>query len=84
MNPVFLKAKAAKSKEDNPKWQQTMNEPYTDEYCQAACKNIETLEGTDAWDLVDKKPGMNIISSLWAFKLKRLPDGFIKKFKTHF
>ena len=27
---------------------------------------------------------MNVISSTWAFKLKRFPDGLVKKFKARF
>ena len=27
---------------------------------------------------------MNLIDSIWAFKLKRFPDRLIKKFKAHF
>ena len=27
---------------------------------------------------------MNVIDSIWAFKLKRYPDGVVKKFKARF
>eukprot|EP00956_Cyclotella_meneghiniana_P031971 scaffold85836_cov36-Cyclotella_meneghiniana.AAC.1 len=27
---------------------------------------------------------MNVIDSIWAFKLKRFPDGMVKKFKARF
>ena len=34
--------------------------------------------------MVDREDGMNVIQSIWAFKLKRFPDGLIKKFKARF
>ena len=38
----------------------------------------------EAWEVVDREEGMNVIDSIWAFKLKRFPDGLIKKFKARF
>ena len=38
----------------------------------------------DAWEVVDRTPDMNVIDSIWAFRLKRFPDGMIKKFKARF
>ena len=35
-----------------------------------------------AWEVVDQEDDMNAIRSTWAFKLKRYPDGLIKKFKA--
>ena len=84
VHPLFLKAKSAASKEDNPTWWQAMSGPFADEYWKAAVTEIETLEGMDAWDVVDKTDDMNVIDSTWAFKLKRFPDGLIKKFKGRF
>ncbi len=43
-----------------------------------------TLESIEAWQVVDWEDEMNIISSTWAFKCKRYPDGLIKKFKARF
>jgi hypothetical protein len=48
IHPLFLKAKSAASKEDNPKWHQAMNGPFKEEYWKAACKEVETLEEMDA------------------------------------
>ena len=61
-----------------------MNGPFREEYWTAACKEIETLESMEAWDVVDRTPDMNVIYSIWAFKLKQFPDGLIKKFKARF
>ena len=38
----------------------------------------------NAWEFVDREDDMNVIKSTWAFKLKRYPDGLIKKFKESF
>ena len=38
----------------------------------------------EAWEVVDRGSDMNVIDSIWAFKLKRFPDGMIKKFKAWF
>ncbi|KAL7554938.1 hypothetical protein ACHAWF_018658 [Thalassiosira exigua] len=38
----------------------------------------------DAWELVDQTPDMRVLPSTWAFKVKRFPDGTVKKFKVRF
>jgi hypothetical protein len=45
---------------------------------------IFTLESIEACQVVGQKDDMNDISSTWAFKCKRYPDGLIKKFKARF
>ncbi len=54
VHPLFLKAKAKASKQDNPNWFQAMNGPFADEYWKAACKEIQTLEDMGAWDIVNR------------------------------
>lgn len=44
----------------------------------------DTLTDFDSWDVVDRTPEMNILSSVWAFKIKRYPDGRVKKYKERF
>ena len=68
VHPLFLKAKSAASKEDNPNWSQAMRGPFKEEYWKAALKEIETLEQMDVWEVVDQTDGMNVIDSIWAFK----------------
>ena len=48
IHPLFLKAKSAASKEDNPNWKQAMNGPFKEEYWKIACKEVETLESINA------------------------------------
>jgi hypothetical protein len=38
----------------------------------------------NCWDYVKRMPNMNVLPSTWAFKLKRYPDGRVKKFKVRF
>ena len=61
-----------------------MRGPFREEYWQAAIKEIETLESMDVWEVVDQTDDMNVIDSIWAFKVKRFPDGLVKKFKARF
>jgi hypothetical protein len=55
---------------------------FAEEYWEAACIEIETLENIDAWSVVDRTDDMNMLPSTWAFKCKCFPDGLIKKFKA--
>ena len=48
VHPLFLKAKAAASSEDNPNWRQVMNGQFSDEYWDAAVSEIETLKSMKA------------------------------------
>ena len=36
------------------------------------------------WDVVDRLPSMKVLGSTWALRLKRYPDGLVKKFKARF
>ena len=38
----------------------------------------------NAWEVVDREGDMHVIKSTWAFKLKRYPYGFIKKYRSRF
>ena len=84
VHPFFLKAQAAASKDDNPNWWEAMRGPFADEFWKAAIAEIETLEKMGAWEVVDRPEKANVIDSTWAFKLKRFPDGLVKKFKARF
>jgi hypothetical protein len=79
VHPLFLKAKAEASKADN--WKQAMSGPFADESWKAAVKEYRTLEGMDAWEIVDRPICAKILDIIWAFKVKQFPDGLIKGFK---
>ncbi len=61
VHPFFLKAKSEASKDDNPNWHQAMNGPFTDEYWKGTKKEIDTLEGKCALDVVECKYDMNLL-----------------------
>jgi hypothetical protein len=84
VHPLFLKAKSEASKEDNPSWKQAMSGPFKEEYWKAAVKEIKTLESMDVWEVVDRTDDMNVINSIWVFKLKCFPDSMVKTFKARF
>jgi hypothetical protein len=46
---------------------------------------LTTLESElQAWELVPREPWMHVLPSTWAFRLKRFPNGLVKKFKARF
>ena len=61
-----------------------MKDDYADEFWEACKVEIKTLESMNGWEVVDREEGMNVLQSIWAFKIKRYPDGLIKKFKARF
>ena len=53
-HPFFLKSKSDASKTDNPDLWQVMNGPFSGEYWKSSCKEIQTLGGMEAWEVVDR------------------------------
>jgi hypothetical protein len=43
---------------------------------------LQSLEANHTWDVVDKPANINLISTKWVFKIKRLPNGQIDKYKA--
>ncbi len=84
VHPLFLCAHSVASKLDNPSWREATWRKFADDYWKAMQPKIFTLETIEAWNVFDREDDMNIISSTWAFKCKRYPDGLIKKFKARF
>jgi hypothetical protein len=59
--------------------------PFQAEFWQAMRTELKTLtKGFDCWELVHRTPEMNVLPCTWAFKIKRYPDGSVKKFKARF
>lgn len=83
MHPSIFGAKA--NSEDTPNWTEAMNSPNADGFWNAMEIEIETLTKTrDCWKEVKRKPWMNVLPGTWAFKIKRFPDGSVKKLKARF
>uniref|UniRef100_A0A2N9GZL8 Integrase catalytic domain-containing protein n=1 Tax=Fagus sylvatica TaxID=28930 RepID=A0A2N9GZL8_FAGSY len=55
----------------NPLWQQAMIE------------ELQALEKTHTWDLVDLPRGKSVIGCKWVYKIKTKSDGIIERYKAH-
>jgi Reverse transcriptase (RNA-dependent DNA polymerase)/GAG-pre-integrase domain len=78
--------KASVSDPDTLTYDQAMADlEYVKEWCEAAQKEISTLESLGSWDEVDVSDAKSrIIPGTWVFRVKRTPDGDIKKRKARF
>ena len=81
-NPMALAAKA--NDPDTPNWNEAMNGPFAEGFWEAMRKELDTLEHMKVWEVVDREHWMQVIPTTWAFKVKRLPSGEIKKLKGRF
>lgn len=81
-HPLALAAKA--NAEDNPTWEEAMNGPFKEGFREATDLEIETLKNKEVWEEVNREPWMNVLPSTWAFKIKRYPDGLMRKLKARF
>ena len=70
------------SQNDNPRFDEAMNGPNSDGFWEAAAKEAAILQNIGTWEQVERKPEMNVIQSTWAFKIKRFPDGLVRKLKS--
>lgn len=43
---------------------------------------LNSLAGNNTWNIVDKPKNVNLVSTKWIFKVKKLPNGEIDKFKA--
>ena len=80
LNPAHLINMA--NKEDNPTFMEAVNGPDAAGFIEAMKLELSTLVEMKTFDIVDKAPWMKIISSVWAFKSKRYPNGSIRKLKA--
>ena len=79
-NPALLVTVA--NKEDNPTLKEAMNSPDAAGFMKAMETELDTLIRMKAFIIVKKRKWMNVVSSVWAFKRKRYPDGSIRKLKA--
>ena len=70
------------SQNDNPRFDEAMNGPNSEGFWEAAAKETATLQNIGTWEQVERTPDMNVIQSTWAFKIKRFPDGLVRKLKS--
>jgi hypothetical protein len=81
-NPALLSSKV--SEDDNPTYEQAISGPNKEGYWKAVKKEVDTLVKKGSWEVVTKNAWMHALTSTWAFKCKRFPDGIIRKLKARF
>ena len=79
-DPHSLSAKSNSA--DTPTWNEAMNGPNAQGFWEACRKEVQTLESMHVWDEVKREEWMNILPGTWAFKIKRFPDGLVRKLKS--
>ncbi|MGH3053429.1 MAG: reverse transcriptase domain-containing protein [Gaiellaceae bacterium] len=76
---------ASSSDPDLLSYDEAMRSPYSRQFVEAAADEIRSLEAHGTWDVVPQSDAKTrILPGTWAFKLKRTPDGTIKKVKGRF
>ena len=64
-----------------------MSGPHKEQFLKAMFDEIKTLEKLKTWNVIQKSDvpsDQKVIPSTWAFKIKRYPDGRLRKFKARF
>jgi len=79
-----VRIKKSKYNEDNPLFDTATQGPFQAQFWHAMRIEFKTLtEESSCWEY-DPNPGKNIPPSTWAFKIKRYPDGRVKKLRPGF
>ena len=81
-HPLTLTTKA--SDEDSPKWFEAMKGENSEGFWKAMGIEMNTLADMNAYCVVPQTKEIHVISSTWAFKIKRFPSGLVQKLKAHF
>ena len=81
---LALSARKSASAADNPRWHEAMSGEHADGFLRASTLEISTLQEMGSWEQVRKTPDLNVLDSTWAFKIKRFPDGLVRKLKARF
>jgi hypothetical protein len=84
--PHAMKASSV-SDPDTPKLHEAMCGDQRDDFLTAMGQEIAELESHGTWDVVRKASmpsGANLLPSTWALKIKRYPDGRMRKNKARF
>ena len=80
LNPALFMTVA--NQDDNPTLTEAMNGPDAAGFFKAMEQELETLIQMEVFIVLDRQPWMKVISTVWAFKRKRFPDGCIRKLKA--
>jgi hypothetical protein len=86
-NPMAFVSKHGKSDPDNPTLREAMLSEHATEFKEAMTTEITALEKGNTWSplLRSSLPqGANVLPGTWALKIKRYPDGRVRKFKGRY
>ena len=82
--PIF-KATKSNNNPDIFTFEEAMQSEYKQEFMKAALDEVRALEALDCWEEVPlRQATTRVIPGTWAFRIKRTPDGTIKKFKARY
>ena len=56
--------------------------PERESWMEAVTQEMTAMSDNGTWELVDRKPGMNVVKSKWVFTKKLKPDGSLDRFKA--
>ena len=84
LDPLMLATRSEASAADNPTWDEAMTGIHKEGFWDAMEKELRTLIKLNAWTQVPRSEAPNIVGSTWAFKIKRFPDGLMRKLKARF
>ena len=80
--PHSFAAAKAKNDPDTLTWDQAMAHPWKDKFLESAVVEIRELEEHGTWKEIPKSQATDqIIPTTWVFRIKRKPDGTVKKVK---
>ena len=72
---------------DTPTMAEAMRGPHREDFLEAMQNEISELEAHKTWTEMNRSAlpaGANVLPSTWAYKVKRYPDGRLRKFKSRF
>ena len=72
------------NEEDHPTYAEALYGPYSSGYISAMETKILTLIELNIFNVIEREPDMNVISSVWALCCKQYPDGLISKLKARY
>ena len=64
------------------RYEEAVTGPQKKQWEAAINEELQSLATNNVWELADTPKGVNVVSNKWVFKVKRLPDGRIDRYKA--